>query len=173
MHNDYVANVCEVLTKLPLDQIETAIKAINEARTNKKWVYLFGNGGSATNASHLANGLQKVGVKVHVLDCIPILTAVANDLSYDLVFERQLQGVIEKGDIAIGLSCSGKSRNVLLAIRLANVVGATTTGLTAFDGGELKDAVEISIHVPVNFYEQAEDVHSIIGHMITLRLGEI
>ncbi|KKM84298.1 hypothetical protein LCGC14_1300610 [marine sediment metagenome] len=173
MDSKYISDVCRTLKLLPLDQIEIAIKAIDEARTNKKWVYLFGNGGSAANASHLANGLQKVGVKTHVLDNTPIITAIANDTSYDKIFSEQLKDVIEKGDIAIGISCSGNSKNVLRAVEYAKYEIATTIGLTAFDGGELKDLVDIPILVPVNSHEQAEDIHSIIGHMITLRLGEI
>lgn len=169
---EYVEQVQTILSELPFDQIDKAVQEIRRTRENGNWVFLFGNGGSAANASHWANGLQSVGVKAHVLDNVPIITAIANDLSYDLIFDKQLQGVVTKDDIVIAFSCSGYSKNVVLAARLANLVGATVIGLTAFTGGMLKNDSSISIHVPADSYEIGEDVHSIIGHMITLRLKE-
>lgn len=171
MYKKYVADVSNALAQLPFARVEEATQEISRARERGNWVYLFGNGGSAANASHWANGLQSVGVKVHVLDCVPIVTAIANDFSYDLIFRKQLETVLLPSDIAVGFSCSGNSESVLKAIRFARG-RIETIGLTAFDGGKLKKLVDIPIHVPVDSYEIGEDIHSIVGHMITLRLKE-
>lgn len=174
MYTRYLNEIVKTCSQLPLEQIEHAAKRLSEARANKKWVYLFGNGGSAANASHLANGLQKARTKAHVLDCVPIITAIGNDSSYNRIFVEQLADVIETGDVVIGISCSGNSQNVISAAVYARPVRAVTLiGLTAFDGGRLREIADIPLHAPVDSYEQAEDVHSIIGHMITLRLLEL
>ena len=173
MYKKYVLEVTRVLGELNLDKVEEAARIIDRARKSGRWVLLFGHGGSAATASHWANGLQSVGVRAHVLDNVPIITAIANDSSYDQIFRNQLKDAIEGGDVAIGFSCSGNSKDVLLATKLANLVGATTIGLTAFDGGELRTLVAVPVHVPVDSYEISEDIHSIIGHMITLRLKEL
>lgn len=170
---EYVEETHRVLDKLPHDQIGEAVQTIDRARTAGKWVFLFGNGGSAANASHWTNGLQSVGVKAHALDNVPVITAIANDAFYDLIFLNQLADILESGDVVVGLSCRGNSPNVLAGIEYTRERGATSIGLTAFDGGKLTKAANVPIHVPVDSYEIGEDVHSMVGHMIVLKLKEL
>lgn len=172
-YQEYLRKLHNTGLKLDLKRIDAAVQEIRQARKNGNWVYLFGNGGSVANASHWANGLQSVGVRAHVLDSVSIITAIANDEAYSEIFVRQLRDAVRKEDVAIGFSCSGESLNVLKAAQFAARSEATVIGLTAFDGGALRLLADISIHVPVDSYEIGEDVHSIVGHMITLRLKEL
>jgi D-sedoheptulose 7-phosphate isomerase len=171
----YLNEMRTTLTNLPMEEIERLVNVLREARSQKKRVFLFGNGGSAATASHLACDLTK-GTSTNgrprlraiaLTDNVPLISAWANDSSYDNIFAQQLQDHVEPGDIAIGISGSGKSRNVLNGIMMARSAGATTVGLTGFDGGDLKSLVDLCIVVPDNSMDQVEDVHLMLGHVIT------
>ena len=99
-------------------------------------------------------------------DNIATVMAIANDISYDAVFEFQLLGKVMKDDVVIGISGSGNSPNVLKAIESAKAVGATTVGLTGFDGGKLKQIVDLSLHVPVMSMQVTEDIHMMFDHLM-------
>jgi len=94
------------------------------------------------------------------------MTAWANDTAYENIFAEQLENHIEPEDVAIAISCSGNSPNVLKGIAVARERGATTIGLAAFDGGKLKSLVDLPVVVPVRNMEQAEDIHLILDHII-------
>ncbi len=171
----YLSEMRGTLSKLPIDTIERVVNLLREARTQKKRVFLFGNGGSAATASHLACDLTK-GASINgkprlraiaLTDNVPLISAWANDSSYENIFAQQLQDQVEPGDIVIGISGSGKSLNVLKAIKVAKSAGAITIGLAGFDGGDLKDIVDLCIVVPDNSIDQVEDVHLVLGHVIT------
>lgn len=170
----YLSEMRGTLSKLPIDKIERVVDLLRQARTQRKRVFLFGNGGSAATASHLACDLGK-GTNAHgnprlravaLTDNVPLISAWANDSSYDDIFAQQLQEQVEPGDIAIGISGSGKSRNVLNAIKVARSAGAITVGLTGFDGGDLKGLVDHCIIVPDNSMDQIEDIHLLLGHVM-------
>jgi D-sedoheptulose 7-phosphate isomerase len=170
----YLSEMRGTLNKLPIDEIERVVDLLRQARTQRKRVFLFGNGGSAATASHLACDLGK-GTNAHgnprlravaLTDNVPLISAWANDSSYDDIFAQQLQEQVEHGDIAIGISASGKSPNVLNGVRVARSAGAITVGLTGFDGGNLKNLVDCCIIVPDNSMDQVEDVHLMLGHVI-------
>lgn len=170
----YLSEMRGTLSKLPIDEIERVVDLLRQARTQRKRVFLFGNGGSAATASHLACDLGK-GTNAHgnprlravaLTDNVPLISAWANDSSYDDIFAQQLQEQVEAGDIAIGISGSGKSRNVLNAIKVARSAGAITVGLTGFDGGDLKGLVDHCIIVPDNSMDQIEDIHLLLGHVM-------
>ncbi len=171
----YLSEIRSTLNKLPIDTIEQVVNLLYEARDQKKRVFLFGNGGSAATASHLACDLTKgAGMNgkprmraMALTDNVPLISAWANDSSYEHIFAQQLQDQVEPGDIVIGISGSGKSPNVLNGIRAARSAGAITIGLTGFDGGDLKNLVDICIVVPDNSIDQVEDVHLLLGHIIT------
>ena len=140
-----------------------------------------GNGGSALAASHIGCDLGKgpthTGFKnrfkvTALTDSISTITAWANDSSYEDVFVEQLRGNIEKGDVIIGISGSGNSENVIKAVEFANENGATTIGLTGFDGGKLGKAVKVSLNVPVDDMQIAEDLHIVIVHLICKYIAE-
>lgn len=175
---DYVSTLRSVVGSLRLEELEAIADVLNRARENGKRVYIFGNGDSATNSLHYAMDLSK-GVMVDgkkrfmaisLNENVPLLTALGNDNGYDMVFKSQLEGLLEAGDVVIGISGSGNSPNVLNAIEYANSLGAVTIGITAMGGGKLKMIAKHSIVVDTDSMEIAEDVHFIIGHMLKMHL---
>ena len=171
----YLSDMRATLSRLPLDKIERVVRLLREARAHKRRVFLFGNGGSAATASHLAcdlakgtsgNGRPRLRAMA-LTDNMPLISAWANDTAYENIFAQQLQDHVEPGDIVIGISGSGRSPNVLNGIKAARSAGAITVGMTGFDGGHLKDLVDICIIVPDNNIDKVEDVHLMLGHVIT------
>jgi len=183
-YSGYLDIVKGLLGDLPLAETRRAVDRIFQAYQTDHTVFTFGNGGSAALASHLAVDLGKgthvpgppalSGVKrlkaQSVVDNMPMLTAWANDTHYADVFAGQMENFIQKGDVAIGISGSGNSPNVLRALELARNAGATTIGLTGFGGGKMKALLDIPIVVPSDHMQQVEDAHVILAHLIFLDL---
>jgi D-sedoheptulose 7-phosphate isomerase len=149
---------------------EAFLKAYND----EKHIFVMGNGGSASTASHLACDINK-GVsfgqekrfKVICLnDSVPTMLAYANDLSYEDVFLEQLKNFFRAGDVVMGISGSGNSKNVLKAVSYAARNGGKTVGLCGFQGGELATLADISLIVRSNDMQKIEDVHMIVVHML-------
>jgi len=171
---DYLNAISGILRNLPLTKIEQIMELIYKTYLNDRFIFLLGNGGSAATASHLACDLGKGTVapgekRMKVLsltDNLPLITAWANDTDYEHIFAEQLAHFVSSGDLVVGISGSGKSKNVLNALHLAKEYGATTVGLTGFDGGEMKDLVDYYLIVPSNNMQQIEDCHLIITHLI-------
>jgi len=171
----YLSQVSATLANLPVDTIAQVADLIETARKDGKRIFTFGNGGSAATASHFASDLSKGAIskgkpriKAFALtDNVPLLSAWANDTAYENIFAEQLENFIEPGDIAIGISGSGNSPNVLNGVKIAKAKGATTIGFIGFDGGKLKDLVDIALVVPNHNMEQVEDVHLLLEHVIT------
>ena len=171
----YLSDMRATLNNLPLEEIERVVRLLREARSHRRRVFLFGNGGSAATASHLAcdlakgsssNGKPRVRAMA-LTDNMPLISAWANDTAYENIFAQQLQDHVEPGDVVIGISGSGRSPNVLNGIKAARTAGAVTVGMTGFDGGHLKDLVDICIIVPDDSIDKVEDVHLMLGHVIT------
>lgn len=177
----YLSQVSATLANLPVDTIAEVVALIETARESGKKIFTFGNGGSAATASHFASDLAKGAIsrgkpriKAFALtDNVPLLSAWANDTAYENIFAEQLENFIERGDIAIGISGSGNSQNVLNGVKVAKSKGATTIGFIGFDGGKLKGLVDIPLVVPNHNMEQVEDIHLLLEHVITscLRAG--
>jgi D-sedoheptulose 7-phosphate isomerase len=175
----YVDYVAEVLKGIDPHEIAAFVRTLLDARARGATVYFIGNGGSAATASHFANDLS-IGTKtedrhfriVALTDNVPVLTAIANDFGYEEVFERQLRAVLDAGDVVVAISASGNSPNLLRAIDFAKKAGATTVGLTAFDGGTLHGMVDVRVHVPTHKgeYGPAEDAHMVLDHLVTAYL---
>jgi D-sedoheptulose 7-phosphate isomerase len=171
----YISEVSATLERLPIENIAQVIELLEEARLKAKRVFIFGNGGSAATASHFAADLSKgaiskgkARIKAFALtDNVPLLTAWANDTVYENIFAEQLENLIEPGDIAIGISGSGNSPNVLNGVKVARAKGATTIGFIGFDGGKLKNMVDICVVAPSHSMEQIEDIHLLLCHLIT------
>lgn len=171
----YFEYLSEVLAKIDCEQVAAFIAALSAARTRGAAVYFMGNGGSAATASHFANDLA-IGTRsldkpfrvVSLVDNVPVLTAVANDFGYSEIFVQQLQVLLRPDDVVVAISASGNSPNLLNAIEYANAKGAVTVGLTAFDGGRLKQLVQIEVHVPTEAgeYGPAEDGHMVLDHLV-------
>ena len=163
-----------------MDSIQKAIDVLHEARLNGRKVFIMGNGGSAATASHFACDLGKGTLMpglprfrvIALTDNMSLFSALANDFGYDQVFCEQLKSLIQPGDVAIGISGSGNSANVLNAILAARELGAITIGFVGFDGGRLKSMVDRCVHVPCDCMEQVEDVHLILEHLISTCLRQ-
>ena len=169
---DYLGNV---LSGISVDQLNKFVQEIINARERGSAVYFMGNGGSAATASHFANDIaigtrsyEKPFRAVSLSDNQAVITAIANDVGYEFIFSKQLEILLNNQDLVVVISASGNSANLLKAIDVAKVKGATTIGLCAFDGGELKQSVDIPVHVPTMLgeYGPAEDVHMILDHVI-------
>jgi len=162
------------------DRLDRLLEILLEARKNQKTVFIMGNGGSGSTASHFACELAKntivpgdIRSKVIALtDNVPQILAWANDTDYENIFVEQLKNLMDEGDVVIGISVSGRSRNVLKALRYANENGAVTIGLTGFDGGELKKIAKEVIIVQSNNMQCCEDIHLMIQHILTSMLKQ-
>jgi len=157
-------------------EISEFINILLEAKKQEATIYFIGNGGSASTASHFVNDLaigtrvlEKPFRAVSLCDNQAVLTAIANDYGYEYIFSKQLSVLLKEGDVIVIISASGNSPNLLNALDVAKEKGAITVGLSAFDGGKLKDRVDFSVHVPTKQgeYGPAEDVHMMLDHLVT------
>lgn len=170
----YVAKLTEELARLPLDQMDEAIGLIIEAWHAGRQIIVFGNGGSAMTALHFVTDWNKsVSLSGNrpfrgrtLVDNMGLITAYANDMSYQDVFVEQLRNVLIPGDLVIAISGSGNSENVIRAVEYANQARSPTIGLCGFRGGRLKDAAKHSIWVDVDDMQIVEDVHAMFGHVV-------
>lgn len=178
---NYLEELEDALDRMRLEPVEKLIHILHDARLEARQVFIMGNGGSASTASHFACDLAKSTRQkgwthfrvIGLTDNMASFSAYANDDGYDNVFVHQLDALLQPNDIVIGISTSGNSPNVLNAIRLANERQALTVGFTGFDGGKLGTLAQINVHVPSNMIEQVEDVHVILEHMICSSLREL
>jgi D-sedoheptulose 7-phosphate isomerase len=173
-YREYFEKLKGTLDKLDLEPIKKVVDILLKCRDDRGTMYIFGNGGSAANASHIAGDFLK-GIsygmdkrfRTHCLnDNIAGTTAITNDLSYDEIFIEQLKTYLSPGDVVIGISGSGNSENVVKAVKWARENGAKTIALVGYQGGRLAQVAEIVLHVPVHDMEITEDVHTIIFHTI-------
>jgi D-sedoheptulose 7-phosphate isomerase len=157
-----------------------------KAREEDRTIFFFGNGGSASTASHFVVDIGK-GTRpslapggpsltrfrcVALNDNIPSVMAWANDADYARIFSEQLRGLAVPGDVAVGISGSGNSPNVLEAIRAAKEMGLATIGLTGIGGGRLKDLADVALVVPSNSMQHTEDLHLIVLHFLMAYLRD-
>lgn len=176
----YFAELKETLDQIDTAPVQKAIEILHEARLAGKQIFVMGNGGSATTASHmvcdLAKNTRKAGYPpfkvIGLADNMAILSAYGNDEGYENVFAQQLANLVQSGDVVIGISTSGKSPNVLRAIEMAKTADAYTIGLTGFTAGPLGPMVDLQLHVPSFCIEQVEDIHLMLEHLITKALRD-
>ena len=176
----YITGLQELLDELPRSAIQEVIDLLGQARLENRQIFILGNGGSASTASHFVCDLAKntrlpgfLNYRVIGLaDNMPVFSALANDEGYENVFAGQLASFVRPGDIVIAISASGKSPNVIKAVELARRMGARTIGMTGFDGGLLAGMVDHNIHVPSHCIEFVEDVHLMLEHLITKALRQ-
>ncbi|MCI4337023.1 MAG: SIS domain-containing protein [Thermoplasmata archaeon] len=151
-----------------------------KARESGRTIFFFGNGGSASTASHFVTDIGKATIRgegrrfrcVALVDSIGTVTAWANDAEYARVFSEQLVNLAERGDVAVAISGSGNSPNILRAVERARAMGLSTVGLTGMGGGKLREIVDIPIVVPSNSMQHIEDVHLLICHLLTSYLRD-
>lgn len=172
---NYIKGLMECLQELSRQNIGEIADMIFDAWKEGKRIFIMGNGGSATTASHFARDLQ-IGAAVEgkariralsLTDNVALITALANDIDYSSVFEQQLVGQLEEGDVVIGISASGNSSNVLRAMEYARRNGAMTIGFIGFGGGKLKELVHKAIILSSRDYGQVEDIHLSLAHIIS------
>lgn len=186
--NDYRSEIASYLDRLKRtldlvskDELNVFLELLVDALERGAQVLVFGNGGSSATASHfvadfnkgLSYGKARRFKFICLSDNTATLTAYANDVGYDDVFVEQLRNFVEPGDLAIGISGSGNSMNVVKAIEYANQAGAITLGLTGYDGGKLKKAAKHGVHVPIADMQVTEDIHMVLDHMAYAILGRV
>jgi len=172
----YQNRLIAALNSIDRDQVLMVANLLSKSTLQNKRIWLIGNGGSATTASHFATDLTRcVGSNnkklksISLCDNIGIITAIGNDFGYDNIFLRQVERNCESEDVLIAISASGNSGNLIEAINWANESGITTVGLTSFDGGRIRRLVKFSIHIEADNgdYGVAEDAHLALCHMIS------
>ena len=177
--NNYISELKETLDNLDRKEITQLAEILENSRQNGNKVFIFGNGGSGSTASHFACDINK-GVAfgkekrhriIALTDNIPTMLAYSNDLSYDDVFVEQLKNFIEPGDVVIGISGSGNSKNVIKAIEFANEQRNITIGITGYEGGRLRQLATLSVNANRNDMQISEDVHMILVHLMMKMLG--
>src|ERR1700739_1059190 len=171
----YFDEIHRVAVCLPHDEVDHLAATLVEAYQGGRTLYLFGNGGSASLASHLACDLGKGtaycngGKRFRVLaltDNIPTMTAWANDSSYEDIFSEQLRNFVQPQDVAFAISGSGNSKNILKALQVAREAGARTIGISGFQGGKMRSLCDICLVVPPDNLQIIEDLHLAMAHAI-------
>lgn len=178
--DEYFLKLRTCLDKINKKEIEKFIEILLWARDNNKTIFVMGNGGSASTASHFCCELNKGAsynknkkFKVICLnDSVSTILAYANDVKFEDIFVEQLKNFVKKDDVVIGFSSSGNSKNILKSIEYANEVGAITVGLTGRDGGELKNISKYSVNPSYDDLQVSEDIHMIVVHIVYQYLKE-
>ena len=171
---DYLKKLADVVSRIDPAAVGTAVEWLREARRAQRMVYSCGNGGSALIASQMVVDIVKGALYGHperikmigLSDNMGTVTAYANDVSYDVVFVEQLKNFACKDDVLIGISGSGNSKNVLLAVEYANSIGCKTIGVTTANGGRLKDIAQLPLLVPSDHMGRLEDCFFAITHVL-------
>lgn len=165
--------VKNLVIKNLVPQIETAAKWMINALKNGNKIIFFGNGGSAADAQHLAAELvgrylkdRKALSAIALTTDTSILTSLSNDYGFETIFARQIEGLAQNGDIAIGISTSGNSRNVLEGVEKAKEIGCKTIGLLGCDGGRIAEVIDLAITVPSKATPRIQESHITIGHIL-------
>ncbi len=171
---DYLKAQQAALAAIPVEAVAQLVELFRQALREDRQIFVFGNGGSAANASHFATDLgkgasDKLGQRFRVLslnDNVSWLTALGNDYAYDEVFSRQLMNYGRPGDLVLCMSVSGNSPNIMKAVEWANRQGLTTIALVGGKRGQLADLAQHAIVIPSEHYGRVEDAHMGICHMI-------
>lgn len=172
--NAYLKKEKEVLDGLSVEDINDVMNLLEKARSKGKRIFICGNGGSASTASHYVCDFNK-GVSYDqdvkydfecLSDNVPMMMAVANDIGYDNIFLVPLRNKLRPGDVVIGISGSGNSENVVRALRYAEETGAETVAICGYSGGRIKELAKHSIHVKVDNMQIVEDVHLVLDHLM-------
>lgn len=183
---EYLREVTRCLNSLDKEKIELVIDVLVAAYKKDRKVFILGNGGAAAMASHMACDLGKGTLQriyddtekrfrvISLTDNVALMTAFANDLSFDDIFVQQLRNLVETDDVVIALSGSGNSPNVVKVIEYAKSCGAITIGILGFKtGGKVGKIVDYSIITDSTHYGPIEDMQSVINHMIASWIAKI
>ena len=172
--SEYRQLLTDTLNRLDMAAVDSMVECFAEAHARGATIFTMGNGGSGASASHAAGdflkgasyGLDQRFKMICLNDNLPSMMAIANDIGWDDIFVEPLKNFLQPGDVVIGISGSGNSKNVLKAVDYAKSKGATVIGMTGFKGGKLREAADISIHSDAMDMEVAEDVHMAVFNMV-------
>jgi D-sedoheptulose 7-phosphate isomerase len=172
--SSYLEELSATIQKLPLPSINDLVRVFLEAYDTGRTIFLFGNGGSAALASHMTCDLGKGAAPtagkrlraVALTDNVALITAWANDTQYANIFAEQLENLLRPGDVACAISGSGNSPNILAALNFARQAGATTAGITGFQGGKMQPLCDVCVVVPSENMQIIEDLHLSIAHSV-------
>jgi phosphoheptose isomerase len=176
---DYFTNysraLSESLNKIDPQGLELALIKIKDAMNAGRQIFVAGNGGSAAISDHLCCDFSKgtfappkAPLRTHSLSAnSALVTALGNDIGYEHIFSHQLKILAQKGDLAILISSSGNSPNIINAAKIAKEINVTTVGLTGFSGGDVVPLLDVHIHVPIHNYGVVEDCHQSVMHILS------
>jgi D-sedoheptulose 7-phosphate isomerase len=172
--SDYRQLLTDTLDKLDMTAVDAMVDCFADAHARGATIFTMGNGGSGASASHAAGdflkgasyGLDQRFKMICLNDNLPSMMAIANDIGWEDIFVEPLKNFLQPGDVVIGISGSGNSKNVLKAADYAKAKGATVIGMTGFKGGKLREVADISIHSDAMDMEVAEDVHMAVFNMV-------
>lgn len=175
---EYISKEIATLSKLDVTELAVAIDVLMYAIKNNKTIYCFGNGGSASTASHFQNDFMKMlntksNYKFNFVclnDNVATIMAIANDISYDEIFRFQLTDRLQPGDVVIAISGSGNSINVIKAVQYAKSQGNDIIALTGFNGGTLGILADVHLNAPVDSMQITEDIHLMFNHLLVSTL---
>jgi len=168
----YFDRLRDTAASIPFEQVDAVGELLYRSYLNEKQVFVMGNGGSAATASHFASDLSK-GTAVAgrrrfrvicLNDNLPVLTAIANDIGYDVIFSEQMRNLLRPGDVVVVVTGSGNSPNIIEALKCARSHSATTIGFLGFDGGRAKAMLDAYVHIECADYGLVEDLHYALGH---------
>lgn len=174
----YLSELETAIRRISRDDIRDVVDELMRAWRERRMIYVIGNGGSASTASHMMNDLTKCTIVtgmprvrcVALTDNVPVMTAFGNDQDYADIFYEPLQSLLQSGDVLIAISASGNSPNIVKAVQYARTVGSTTIGLCGDQGGKLAELATLKILVPAAHIGQQEDGHLILNHVISYAL---
>jgi len=174
LFGDYSRRLSAALEAFDWTPVERLAYDLRDCWQTGRQVFLVGNGGSAANASHLANDLlyplSKIpgsGLRAHSLAANPaVMSCLANDEGYDQIFALQLGVLARRGDVLVALSGSGNSPNIIKALEQARAIGMTSYAVVGFSGGISRAIADVPIHFAIDDMQMAEDTQLIVGHMV-------
>ena len=177
---DYLLAVQDVLARLDHEIVDRMVDAIWRGYEEGRTLFVFGNGGSAALASHFACDIGKGTIArrakrlktIALTDNVALITAWANDKAYEEIFSEQLESLAEKGDIALAISGSGSSPNVIRGLEAGRRLGVQTLVLTGFAGGRAKALADLCLIVPSDSMQHIEDAHLCATHAIFLAIRQ-
>ena len=167
-------NCLKIIREKNTEKIKNVFDVLKKCKEKQNTIYILGNGGSASTASHFASDLLKTGILenenrfrvISLTDNTPVILAWGNDESFDNIFVQQLKNFVKEEDVVIGISGSGNSKNVLNAIDFANKTNAMTISFTGNDGGELAKISKLNLNIPSNDMLTIESMHLVICHLL-------
>ena len=174
----YIEQLRALLARIDAAQVQKLADVVYDAWRDGRRVFIFGNGGSASTASHWACDLAKTAAvegkpilrAISLTDNIGLLTALGNDVSYDEIFRYPLAAQAQRGDVAVAISCSGNSPSVLRACAWARENGVRVVAVSGYAGGKMKDLCDLHVNIPSDNFGLVEDLHLAVGHMVAQAL---